>query len=108
LPSLEELRAATRAATRDATAEADSIADAERELGRRTGDLAQQRSRDETAARRGTEAGRESALPFQATERAQAVAREQEARQARRGRGHARVAGGRCGAAAASPGGVER
>ncbi|PYP50253.1 MAG: hypothetical protein DMD45_11685 [Gemmatimonadetes bacterium] len=83
LPSLEELRAATRAATRDATAEADSIADAQRELGRRTGDLAQQRSRDETAARRGTEAGRESALPFQATERAQAVAREQEALQAR-------------------------
>src|SRR5205807_7615498 len=40
-------------------------------------------SRDETAARRGTEAGRESALPFQATERAQAVAREQEALQAR-------------------------
>src|SRR2546423_10160111 len=48
LPSLDELRAATRAATRDATAEADSIAAAQRELGRRTDDLAQQRSRDGT------------------------------------------------------------
>ena len=83
LPSLDELRAATRAATRDATAEADSIAAAQRELGRRTDDLAQQRSRDGSAARRGTEGEREGALPFQATERAQAVAREQEALQAR-------------------------
>ena len=83
LPSLEELRAATRAATRDATAEVDSIAAAQRELGRRTDDLAQQRSRGETGARRGTEREREGALPFQATERAQAVAREQEALQAR-------------------------
>src|SRR5205807_4973584 len=83
LPSLDELRAATRAATQDAAAEADSIAAAERELGRRTSDLAQQRSRDGTAARPGAAGEREGALPFQATERAQAVAREQEALQAR-------------------------
>ena len=88
LPSLEELRAATRTATRDATAEADSIAAAQLELGRRTSDLAQQRSREAgggAAARRGAEGEREAtgALPFQATERAQAVARDQEALQAR-------------------------
>jgi hypothetical protein len=83
LPSLDELRAATRTATRDATAEADSIAAAQLELGRRTSDLAQQRSRDPTAGRRGTPGDREGALPFQATERAQAVARDQEALQAR-------------------------
>ena len=83
LPSLDELRAATRAATQDAAAEADSIAAAERELSRRTSDLAQQRSRDGTAARPGAAGEREGALPFQATQRAQAVAREQEALQAR-------------------------
>ncbi len=85
LPSLEELRAATRSATRDATAEADSIAAAQLELGRRTSDLAQQRSRDGAAPRRGAADEREAtgALPFQATERAQAVARDQEALQAR-------------------------
>ncbi len=85
LPSLEELRAATRSATRDATAEADSIAAAQLELGRRTSDLAQQRSRDGAAPRRGAAGEREAtgALPFQATERAQAVARDQEALQAR-------------------------
>src|SRR5437660_8642199 len=85
LPSLEELRAATRTATRDATAEADSIAAAQLELGRRTSDLAQQRSRDGAAARRGAQGEREAtgALPFQATERAQEVARAQEALQAR-------------------------
>src|SRR6059058_1186797 len=55
LPSLEELRAATRTATREATAEADSIAAAQLELGRRTSDLAQQRSRDGATARRGAE-----------------------------------------------------
>ena len=85
LPSLEELRAATRSATRDATAEADSIAAAQLELGRRTSDLAQQRSRDGAAPRRSAAGEREAtgALPFQATERAQAVARDQEVLQAR-------------------------
>ena len=85
LPSLEELRAATRAATREAAATVDSVAAAERDLGRRAGDLSEQRSRDASGAtgRRGADADREGALPFQATERAQAVAREQEALQAR-------------------------
>jgi hypothetical protein len=83
LPSLEELRAATRAATRDVATAADSIAEAQRELGMRTGDLAQQRSRDAAGSRRPGDAGRDGTLPFQATERAQAVAREQEALQER-------------------------
>jgi hypothetical protein len=82
LPSLEELRAATRAAARDIAAAADSLAQAERELGARTRDLAQQRSRDAAGTRRATD-GRDGPLPFQATERAQAVAREQEALQQR-------------------------
>jgi len=83
LPSLEELRAATRAATRDVATAADSIAEAQRDLGTRTGDLAQQRSRDAAGSRRPGDAGRDATLPFQATERAQAVAREQEALQER-------------------------
>ena len=83
LPSLEELRAATRAATRDVAATADSVAQAETELGKRTSDLAQQRSREAGARRPGDGGGRDAAAPFQATERAQAVAREQEALQQR-------------------------
>src|SRR5205807_2175874 len=82
LPSLEELRAATRAAARDVAAVADSLAQAERELGTRTRDLAQQRSREAGGTRRPADA-RDGPLPFQATERAQAVAREQEALQQR-------------------------
>ena len=82
LPSLEELRAATRAAAQDITAAADSLAQAERELGARTRDLAQQRARDAAGTRRPAD-GRDGPLPFQATERAQAVAREQEALQQR-------------------------
>src|SRR5439155_1090169 len=68
LPSLEELRAATRAATRDVATAADSIAEAQRDLGTRTGDLAQQRSRDAAGSRRPGDAGRDATLPFQATE----------------------------------------
>jgi hypothetical protein len=85
LPSLEELRAATRQATADVTAAAESLAQAEGELGKRASDLAQQRSRDASGGgtRRPGESGREGALPFQATERAQAVAREQQALQQR-------------------------
>ncbi len=82
LPSLEELRAATRAAARDVASAADSLAQAERELGARTRDLGQQRSRDAAGTRRPAD-GRDGPLPFQATERAQAVAREQEALQQR-------------------------
>src|SRR5204863_438342 len=54
----------------------------ERELAARTGDLAQQRSRDAAGTRRAAD-GRDGPLPFQATEHAQAVAREQEALQQR-------------------------
>ena len=80
LPSLEELRAAMRAATRGLVETADSIAGSQRDLGERTGDLAQQRARDETAGGRRPPPGAQAGtLPFQATERAQAVAREQEA-----------------------------
>src|SRR5881409_4467316 len=82
LPSLEELRVATRAAAQDITTAADSLAEAQRELGGRTRDLAQQRSRDAAGTRRAAD-GRDGPLPFQATERAQAVAREQEALQQR-------------------------
>ncbi|HVH67626.1 MAG TPA: hypothetical protein VM716_07155 [Gemmatimonadales bacterium] len=84
LPSLEELRAATRAATRDVAAEAESLAQVQTELGRRTGDLAQQRARDGgVRPSRPRETARDPTAPFQATERAQAVAREQEALQQR-------------------------
>jgi hypothetical protein len=82
LPSLEELRAATRAAAQDVAAAADSLTQAAGELGERTRDLAQQRSRDAAGTRRAAD-GRDGPLPFQATERAQAVAREQEALQQR-------------------------
>src|SRR5213080_3554657 len=85
LPSLEELRAATRQATAALAAAGDSLAEAQRELGARTSDLAEQRTRDASASRRPPpgESGREGTLPFQATERAQAVAREQAALQQR-------------------------
>jgi len=83
LPSLDELRAATRAASRDVARAADALATAARELGQRTGDLAQQRSRDPGSPRRSGASEREGALPFSATERAQTVAREQEALEAR-------------------------
>ena len=88
LPSLEELRAATREAAQDAAAAADSLAAEQRALGERTGTLAQERSRD--AATGGTRtlppapgAAQAGTLPFQATERAEALAREQEALQQR-------------------------
>jgi hypothetical protein len=83
LPSLEELRAATRQATADVAAAADSLAQAQGELGARTSDLAEQRPRDAGASRRPGDRDRSGTLPFQATERAQAVAREQQALQQR-------------------------
>jgi len=85
LPSLEELRAATRTASQDVAAAADSLAGAQGDLGARTRDLAQERSRDASGTRRPSDGGRDAAgaLPFQATERAQGVAREQEALQQR-------------------------
>src|SRR5207253_3046270 len=85
LPSLGELRAATRAAARDLASAVDSVTGSARELGERTSDLAQERARDAGAARRqptgaGAGAGAQSStLPFEASERAEAVAREQQA-----------------------------
>src|SRR3989454_7666699 len=80
LPSLDELRAAMRAATRGLVEAADSIAGSQRDLGERTTDLAEQRSREETpgGARRPPPGAQSGTLPFQATDRAQAVAQEQE------------------------------
>ncbi|HYK82226.1 MAG TPA: hypothetical protein VEU55_03710 [Gemmatimonadales bacterium] len=83
LASLGELRAATRRATAGALATADSLGETARRLGARTSELAEQRARDAPGGQRGGESGREGALPFQATERAQAVAREQAALQQR-------------------------
>jgi hypothetical protein len=84
LPSLEELRAATRTAARDVGAATDSLAAAQRDLGERTGTLAQERSRDATPSGARTPAGGQAGtLPFQATERAAALAREQHALQQR-------------------------
>jgi hypothetical protein len=81
LPSREELRAAAREATRDVAAAAESLAAAQRDLGQRTGDLAQERARDAdaTAGSRTPAASQAGALPFQASQRAGEVARQQEA-----------------------------
>lgn len=79
LPTRAELRAAAREAAADVAAAADSVAAAQAELGDRTRDLAQERSRDPTTgsdqAREGR--SRQGALPFQATQRAEEVARQQ-------------------------------
>jgi hypothetical protein len=77
-----ELRAATREAAADVAAAAESVATAQRELGERTRDLAQERSREQSAggeqARESRTGGqREGTLPFQATQRAEDVARDQ-------------------------------
>jgi hypothetical protein len=81
LPSREELRAAAREATRDVAAAAESLSAAQRDLGQRTGDLAQERARDTDAAAGGRQpaASQSGALPFQASQRAGEVARQQEA-----------------------------
>ena len=81
LRSREELREAHRAATANIMAATDSVAAAQRSLGERTTDLAQERSRETAGSPTG---GRQPAtpsgtLPFQASERAQELARQQEA-----------------------------
>jgi hypothetical protein len=80
LPSMAELRAAARAAARDVASRAESLSAAQQDLSERTRDLAQERNRDAgggSATRQpGGEAG---ALPFQATERAEEIARQQAA-----------------------------
>ena len=81
LPSRAEMRAAARAAAAQVSAAADSVAAAQAELGDRTRDLAHERSRDPAAggeqAREGAGRQRQGSLSFQATERAEDVARQQ-------------------------------
>jgi hypothetical protein len=80
LPSREELRAAERAAAADIAAAAESVATAQRSLADRTSDLAQERSRGASDAPSGRQpSGQTGALPFQASERAQEIARQQQA-----------------------------
>jgi hypothetical protein len=78
LPTMEELRADARNAARDVSAAAESLAAAQTGLAERTRDLAQGRAREEgqpTPARQsGVPPG---ALPFEARERAEEVARQQ-------------------------------
>jgi hypothetical protein len=78
LPSMEEVRAAARAAARDVAAAADSVAAAQRELADRTRDLAQERTRDAATSGR-QPGGQAGTLPFQATQRAEEIARQQAA-----------------------------
>jgi hypothetical protein len=78
LASMEELRAGTRAATREVAAAADSLASAQSALSQRTADLSQQRTRDTGSAGRQPNASAQSgALPYEATERAAAIAQQQ-------------------------------
>lgn len=81
LPSMEELRAQAREAARAVAGAADSVAAAQRELGERTRDLAQERSRDQTAGTPGRPDGRnqQGTMSFQATQRAEEIARDQAA-----------------------------
>ena len=80
LPSMEELRAAARAAAREVASRADSLSAAQQDLSERTRDLAQERNRD--ASGNGVTrqpGGQAGTLPFQATERAEEIARQQAA-----------------------------
>ncbi len=80
LRSREELRDAHRAATASIMAATDSVAAAQRSLGERTTDLAQERSREAAGSPSGRQPATPSGtLPFQASERAQELARQQEA-----------------------------
>jgi len=86
LPSMEELRAEARAAARAVAGAADSVAAAQRELSDRTRDLAQQRTRggDATSGTSGRQQASNpqsggSSMSFQATQRAEEIARDQAA-----------------------------
>jgi len=84
LPSMEELRAEARAAARAVAGAADSVAAAQRELSDRTRDLAQQRTRggDATSGTSGRQQGsnpQSGSMSFQATQRAEEIARDQAA-----------------------------
>jgi hypothetical protein len=80
LPSMEELRAAARAAARDVARAAESLSAAQQDLSERTRDLAQERTRDAATGGAGREPGGQAGtLPFQSTERAEEIARQQAA-----------------------------
>jgi len=81
LLSREELRAAARDATQALATAADSVSAEQRRLADRTADLAQERSREAPEGGNGREtAGRQAgALPFDASQRADALARQQAA-----------------------------
>ncbi|HEX9611530.1 MAG TPA: DUF4175 family protein [Gemmatimonadales bacterium] len=78
LPTMEELRADARSAARDVAATAESLAAAQTGLAERTRDLAQGRARDEVQPTPARPSGPPpGALPFEARERAEEVARQQ-------------------------------
>src|SRR5882672_4200078 len=80
LPSMEELRAAARAAARAVVSRADSLSAAQQDLSERTRDLAQERNRDASGSGVTRQPGGQAGtLPFQATERAEEIARQQAA-----------------------------
>jgi len=81
LARLEELRAGTRAAARAVSGAVDSLSAAAAGLAQRASDLAQQRPRDSVEVSRRTpgseRGGGPGALPFEASARAAAIARQQ-------------------------------
>src|SRR5258708_3736261 len=81
LPSMEELRAEAREAARAVANAADSVSAAQRELSDRTRDLAQERSRESDGRAAGRLDGRnqQGTMSFQATQRAEEIARDQAA-----------------------------
>ena len=88
LPSREELRAAAREAARDVATAVESLSATQRALSERTTDLAQERARDATSVPANGRtppplpppaASQAGTLPFQASQRAGEVARQQEA-----------------------------
>ncbi len=79
LPSMEELRAAAREAARSVAGAAESLSAAQQDLSDRTRDLAQERNRDASGGATRQTGGQPGTLPFQATERAEEIARQQAA-----------------------------
>jgi len=80
LPSMEELRAAAREAARNVSSAAESLSAAQQDLSERTRDLAQERNRDASGGSATRQpGGQPGTLPFQATERAEEIARQQAA-----------------------------
>ena len=79
LPSMEELRAAAREAARNVSSAAESLSAAQQDLSERTRDLAQERNRDASGGATRQPGGQPGTMPFQATERAEEIARQQAA-----------------------------